>query len=86
MFVLDGSLKLIHMFIVDILNDHSITFPAMIDWLHAQMAEFYEGICKLVKRYDKCLNLLKNSKKAVVFSYACFIFTAKRSLISKVPS
>lgn len=28
------------------------------DWLHFQAAEFFaEAICKLVKRYDKCLNL-----------------------------
>ena len=31
---------------------------AVKDWLHAQVAEFYEEeICKLVKHYDKCLNL-----------------------------
>jgi hypothetical protein len=28
------------------------------DWLRAQAAEFYEeGILKLVKRYEKCLNV-----------------------------
>lgn len=31
---------------------------AVTGWLRSQAAEFYaEGICKLVKRYDKCLNL-----------------------------
>ena len=42
----------------------------MKDWLHAQKAEYYEeGICRLVKWYDKCFNLnggqialMKNNK------------------------
>jgi hypothetical protein len=33
----------------------------MKDGQHAQMAEFYEEkICKLVKCYEKCLNLSSN--------------------------
>ena len=29
----------------------------MIDWLHAKVAQFYEGICKLAKFHGKYLNL-----------------------------
>lgn len=39
-------------------NDDDELQNAVTDWLRAQAAKFYEeGICKLVKRYDKCLNL-----------------------------
>lgn len=39
-------------------NDDDELQNAVKDWLRAQAAKFYEeGICKLVKRYDKCLNL-----------------------------
>ena len=43
-------------------------------WLRAQVIEFYEeGICRLAKRYDKCLNLnvnyVEKYLKAVVLIY-----------------
>lgn len=40
------------------------------DWLVTQAAKFYEGICKLIKWYEKCLDLngdsIENKEKAVV--------------------
>ena len=56
------------------------------------------GICKLVKRYDKCLNLNGHYVKTKVkscnfkiyiikyFSMQVFLFIAKWSLLSKLPS